>query len=80
MSWDAASAVLAELGFPQREFTDRVSSRMPTPEEVEHLDIPDGVSVLRQFRVVYSDDDRPIEVTILIKPGHLYELRYRQPM
>lgn len=27
-------------------------------------------------RVVDSDDDRPIEVTIMVKAGHLYELRY----
>ncbi|MFC3986855.1 GntR family transcriptional regulator [Streptosporangium jomthongense] len=73
-----APAVLAELGLPEREFTDCISSRVPTPEEVEHLDIPDGVSVLEQFRVIYSDDDRPVEVSLIVKPGHLYKLKYRQ--
>jgi GntR family transcriptional regulator len=32
--------------------------------------------VLRTFRVVYSDDDVPVEATIMAKAGHLYELRY----
>ncbi|MGH3159518.1 MAG: GntR family transcriptional regulator [Streptosporangiaceae bacterium] len=73
-----APRVLAELGYPQRYFTDRVSARMPTAEEVELLDLP-GVPVIRQFRVIYSDNDRPVEVSVLIKGGHLYELLYRQP-
>ncbi|NUW45505.1 GntR family transcriptional regulator [Nonomuraea rhodomycinica] len=73
-----APAVLAQAGFPERRLVDRVSSRMPTPEEVEHLDIPDGVSVLRQFRVIYSDSGRPVEVSIIVKPGHLYELEYER--
>ncbi|MEU1731359.1 GntR family transcriptional regulator [Streptosporangium sp. NPDC020145] len=73
-----APAILAELGFPERELIDRISSRGPTPEEVEHLNIPDGISVLRQFRVVYSDERRPVEVSVLVKPGHRYELQYHQ--
>jgi GntR family transcriptional regulator len=75
-----APAVLAELGHPEREWTDRVSTRPPTTEEAELLDIPEGVPVFRQFRTVFSDDGRPVEVSVLIKPGHLYELMYRQPV
>jgi GntR family transcriptional regulator len=73
-----APRVLAEAGFPQREFTDRVSVRQPTTEEVEALGLPDAVPVIQQFRIIYSDDKRPVEVSVLAKPGHLYELRYRQ--
>lgn len=73
-----APRVLAELGYPEREFVDRVSVRPPTPEEAESLDVPRGVPVLRQFRVVYSDNARPVEVSVIVKPGHLYELKYRQ--
>lgn len=32
--------------------------------------------VLRTLRVVHSDDDRPVEVTVMVKAGHLYELQY----
>jgi GntR family transcriptional regulator len=73
-----APAVLADLGYPERKWTDRTSTRSPTIEEAELLDIPEGVPVLRQFRTVLSDGGRSVEVSELIKPGHLYELEYRQ--
>jgi GntR family transcriptional regulator len=72
-----APKVLEELGYPEREFVDRVSTRMPTPEEIELLDLPD-VPVIRQLRIVYSDDQRPVTASVFIKGGHLYELLYRQ--
>lgn len=73
-----APAALAELGYPQRHFIDHVSARLPTTEELEGLALPDDVPVMRQFRVIYSDDDQPVEVSILIKPAHLYELAYHE--
>ncbi|MFF4417447.1 GntR family transcriptional regulator [Streptosporangium sp. NPDC001559] len=73
-----APAALAELGYPERGWTDRISTRPPTPEEAEVLEIPQGVPVLRQFRTVHTDGERPVEVSVLIKPGHLYELEYQQ--
>lgn len=71
-----APRVLAEAGYPEREFVDRLSTRPPTREEAEQLEVPVGIPVLRQFRVVYSNDRRPVEVTLITKPGHLYELSY----
>lgn len=73
-----APRILAELGYPERYFEDRLSARPPTTEELEGLDIPDDVPVIRQFRVVYSEGDRPVEVSIQIKGAHLYELLYRE--
>lgn len=73
-----APAVLTDLGFPQRTFVDRISARPPTMEEAETLDLPDGTPVIRQLRVVYSDSERPVEASVLIKGAHLYELLYRQ--
>jgi GntR family transcriptional regulator len=35
-----ALQALAELGFPQRTFVDRISARAPTPNEVEALTCP----------------------------------------
>lgn len=74
-----APRILAELGYPERYFTDAVSARMPTAEEASLLQLPD-VPVIRQFRVIYSDDDRPVEASVLIKGAHLYELLYWQPV
>ncbi len=71
-----APRVLADAGFPQRRLVDRMSIRPPVTSEVELLEIPKGISVLQQFRVIYSDDPRPVEVSILVKGGHLYELEH----
>jgi GntR family transcriptional regulator len=73
-----APRILAELGYPQLYFEDRLSARAPTTEELEGLDMPDDVPVLRQFRVIYSEGDRPVEVSVLIKGAHRYELLYRE--
>lgn len=69
--------LLADLGYPPREMVDSVLTRPPTEEEFLGLELPTEVPVLRTFRVVYSDDHRPIEATIMIKAGHLHELLYR---
>ncbi|SCE67575.1 transcriptional regulator, GntR family [Micromonospora viridifaciens] len=75
-----ASRILAELGLPQRRMVDRVSTRMPTSDEVEMLDLPPYVPVLRQLRVIHTDGGRPVEVSVLVKGGHLHELRYDQQL
>jgi len=73
-----APQVLADLGFPQRAFVDRISARPPTVQEAETLDLPDGTPVIRQLRVVCSDNERPVEASVLIKGAHRYELLYHQ--
>jgi GntR family transcriptional regulator len=72
--------LLAELGYPPREQVDEVAARMATTEEYELLEIPGDTPVIEVFRVVYSDDRRPIEVTVLVKPGHLYKMGYHLPV
>ncbi|GAA2459180.1 GntR family transcriptional regulator [Streptomyces pulveraceus] len=68
--------LLAELGYPPRLSVDRVSARIPTQEQCRALRLPGDLPVLRTLRVVYSDNDRPIEATIMVEAGHMYELRY----
>ncbi|MEV0277351.1 GntR family transcriptional regulator [Streptomyces sp. NPDC050610] len=68
--------LLAELGFPPRLSVDRVSARIPTQEQYRALKLPGGLPVLRALRVVYSDDERPIEATVMVMAGHLHELQY----
>lgn len=72
-----APRVLADLGYPQRHYVDAVSARMPTPYEADLLALP-HVPVIRQFRVIYSDEDRAVEASVMVKGSHLYELIYRQ--
>ncbi|NUL03671.1 GntR family transcriptional regulator [Streptomyces lunaelactis] len=68
--------LLAELGYPPRLSVDRISARVPTQEQYGALQLPSDLPVLRTLRVVYSDHDRPIEATVMVKAGHLYELQY----
>ncbi|MFI1284128.1 GntR family transcriptional regulator [Streptomyces sp. NPDC020858] len=68
--------LLAELGFPPRRSVDRVSARIATQTQYTALRLPGDLPVLRTLRTVYSDGELPIEVTVMVKAGHLYELRY----
>ncbi|MEU3712803.1 GntR family transcriptional regulator [Streptomyces catenulae] len=68
--------LLAELGHPPALSVDRVSARIPTQEQYEALKLPGHLPVLRTLRTVHSADGRPVEATVMIKAGHLYELRY----
>jgi GntR family transcriptional regulator len=70
--------LLTELGHRPHEWVDRLSTRLPTTEELVTLDLPDDVPILRTLRVVYSAAGRPIEASVLVKGGHLYELIYQQ--
>lgn len=68
--------LLAAAGYPPRRTVDAVSAEEPTHEEYEALLLPRQVPVLRTLRVVFSDDDRVIEATVMAKAGHLYALQY----
>ncbi len=68
--------LLAGLGHPPVRSVDRVSARVPTQEENAALRLPGNLPVLHTLRVVYGEGDRPIEVNVMAKAGHLYELQY----
>ncbi|MER6198905.1 GntR family transcriptional regulator [Streptomyces sp. NPDC001586] len=68
--------LLTGLGFPPRHSVDRVSARVATQEQYTALRLPGELPVLRTLRTIYGESDRPVEVTVMIKAGHLYELRY----
>ncbi|MGW8743757.1 GntR family transcriptional regulator [Streptomyces sp. NPDC055794] len=71
-----APALLSELGHPARRSVDRVSARIPTQEQYRALHLTSSTPVLRTLRVVQGDGGRPVEVTVMVKAGHLYELQY----
>jgi GntR family transcriptional regulator len=68
--------LLTSLGFPPIRAVDHVLPRLATVEEFVALQLPEDMPVLRQFRVVYSDDGRPIEASVLVKAGQRYEVEY----
>lgn len=69
-------ALLQEMGYPTRSQDDVVAARPATTEEYEALEIPRDVPVIEVFRIVYSDDEKPIEVTLLTKPAHRFKMGY----
>ncbi|MFD4502803.1 GntR family transcriptional regulator [Streptomyces sp. NPDC058457] len=69
-------ALLAELGHPPRHSVDRVSARVPTQEQFQLLRLPSSLPVLCTLRVVHAENGRPVEVTAMVKAGHLYEVQY----
>jgi GntR family transcriptional regulator len=71
--------VLTELGLPPRNAKDKVGVRMATKDEYELLQLPADIPVLRQFRVVFTDGQQPIEVTVMVKAGQQYEVEYDLP-
>lgn len=70
-----AVALLASLGHAPVTYREVVTARLPTTAELELLDLPDDVPVLRQYRVLYDGDGQPVEATIMVKGGHRYEER-----
>jgi GntR family transcriptional regulator len=72
--------LLAEMGYPPREQEDEISARPATTREYVHLELPADIPVIEVFRVVYSNDRRPIEVTTLAKPAHLFKMGYHLPV
>ncbi|MEU4161277.1 GntR family transcriptional regulator [Actinoplanes sp. NPDC026670] len=72
-------AVLAELGYPLRNAIDQVGTRLATVDEFIALKLPQDMPVLRQIRVLYTDNQRPVQVDIMIKAGQQYEIQYELP-
>jgi GntR family transcriptional regulator len=69
-------ALLEQMGYPTRGQDDIWGTRFATTEEYLLLELPAEIPVLDLFRVVFSDNQRPIEVTLLVKPGHIYKASY----
>jgi len=75
-----ARAVLVALGYPPRLAREVVYTRMPTPEESRALRLSTGTPVFRVVRTVLSDDDRPVEVDVMVLGGDRNRLEYEIPV
>jgi len=72
-------ARLEEQGHVLGRFTEDVTARMPTPEEVRLLNLPPGVPVFRLVRTAYDADNRPLEVCDTVMASDAYQLSYELP-
>jgi GntR family transcriptional regulator len=70
---------MEEAGHPITRFVERITTRMPTPEEAAALQLGTGTPVLQVQRTTYGEDDRVLEVVDMILAGNRYELAYDIP-
>jgi DNA-binding GntR family transcriptional regulator len=71
--------ILAEAGYPQTYDIDEIITRMPTPTEIQRLQIPAGTPVMEHTRTGYTADDKPVRVMVSIIPGDTLILQYKVP-
>jgi len=72
-------ARIEEQGRRLKRFREEVSSRMPTPEEVERLALSPGVPVLHLVRVAEDDAGRGVEVCDTVMAANSFVLDYELP-
>jgi GntR family transcriptional regulator len=66
---------MAEHGHVEVGYRDELTTRMPTPEEAQTLDLAAGVPVLTYVRTAYSKE-RPVRLTETIFAGDRNRLVY----
>ena len=75
-----APTVLAALGWHQHGLVDEIQVREPTTEELQTLELPDEIPVMRTLRTITDAKGTVLEVTVMITSGHLYGVRYQQTL
>jgi GntR family transcriptional regulator len=56
-----------------------IITRMPTPDEIERLDMSAGTPVAEHIRTGYTATGRPVRVMISMIPGDTLILQYKIP-
>lgn len=69
-------ARLAEHGHEPVTFTEELRGRMPNPDEIDGLDLPEGTPVMDITRWAFEADGRCIEVNRMILDATAYVLDY----
>lgn len=69
-------ARLTELGHAPVDFSETLTARMPTPEEVAELQTPPGTPVVAITRLAATTEGRVVDVTRMLLDASCYVLRY----
>jgi GntR family transcriptional regulator len=72
-------ARLEELGHRLGFFDERITVRMPSPEEIRLLHLRAGTPVICVARTAYTEDRLPVELCDTVMAGDRYELHYEIP-
>jgi GntR family transcriptional regulator len=71
-----APTVLAELGYRAARVEEYVEARTPTEEERSALELGDRDPVLILSRLTLSQDDEPVEVSVMVMKASKRRLHY----
>jgi DNA-binding GntR family transcriptional regulator len=71
-----AVALLVDLGHPPRRVREDVSARLATPHERTALRLSDPSCVLVLSRALITENDRPVEASVMTMVGDGRRLRY----
>jgi GntR family transcriptional regulator len=69
-------ARLADLGRAPARFREDLRSRMPSPDEVDRLEITPGTPVIDIIRIAVDSDGAPVEVNEMTADASAYVFRY----
>jgi GntR family transcriptional regulator len=72
-------ARLEERGHELKRFSEEVTARMPTVDEIRALRLQPGVPVFRVVRVAYDRDELPVEACDTVMAADRYVLGYELP-
>ncbi|MFD7164903.1 GntR family transcriptional regulator [Streptomyces violascens] len=72
--------VFEEKGHVMTRIDDEISARMPTPEELSYLELPEGVPVIEVLHTSLDQDGDPYEVTLFVMRADMNGLRYNVPV
>ncbi|WP_163552100.1 GntR family transcriptional regulator [Candidatus Frankia alpina] len=73
---EGTDQVLEDLGHVPTRYEDEITWRMPTAEESAKLHLAPGVPVGRLLRTTFDQQERPIEVYLVILPADRHVLLY----
>lgn len=74
-------ARLEEMGYRLGKFEERVTARMPLPDEIQALNLRPGTPVILIARTAYAKiENRPIELCDTVMTADRYELVYEVPV
>jgi GntR family transcriptional regulator len=73
---EGTDQVLEDNGHTPTRYEDEITWRMPSSEEATKLHLSPGTPVGRLLRTTFDQDDRPVEVYLVILPGDRHVLFY----
>lgn len=67
---------LAARGYQSARFVEEIEARQPRAEEAAFLGLTEAQYVLEVARIVYTEDDTPVETVINVFPSQQWRLSY----